>query len=65
MSDGTRHYDVDPAKPPYCADPTGKRDSTAALQAAIDHARATGVAVEMAGTYRISAPLNVAGVTLR
>lgn len=47
---------IDAAAPPYSADPSGKTDSTAAIQAAIDAAgRAGGGVVFLpAGTYRLS-----------
>lgn len=51
---------LDATAAPYSADPTGAADSTAALQSAIDAASAAGEGLYLpAGTYTISAPLNV------
>jgi hypothetical protein len=51
---------LDATAAPYAADPTGAADSTAALQSAIDAASAAGAGLYLpAGTYKISAPLNV------
>jgi hypothetical protein len=51
---------LDATAAPYDADPTGATDSTAALQNAIDAASAADEGLYLpAGTYTISAPLNV------
>jgi Pectate lyase superfamily protein/F5/8 type C domain len=51
---------LDATAAPYDADPTGATDSTTALQDAIDAASAAGEGLYIpAGTYTISAPLNV------
>ncbi len=49
---------MDVTKPPYQADPTGKTDSTAAIQAAINEAgKMKGAVVYLpAGTYRVAPP---------
>lgn len=50
---------VDPTKPPFSADPTGVRDATHALQAALDHAARSGGTVQIpAGRYRVTDTLN-------
>lgn len=49
---------VDVTRSPYSADPSGKRDSTSAIQKAIDDARDGRMIVFFpAGRYRVSAPL--------
>jgi hypothetical protein len=49
----------------YGADPTGSADSTVAIQAALNAAPAGGVVYLPAGTYKVSAPLQVpTGVVL-
>jgi hypothetical protein len=49
---------IDVTQPPYSADPDGKENSTAAIQAAIDEAgrRGGGVVFLPEGTYRIAPP---------
>lgn len=49
---------LDVTRPPFDADPTGRRDATAAIQAAIDEAgkRGGGVVYLPAGTYRVAPP---------
>ncbi|MDR2675429.1 MAG: glycoside hydrolase family 55 protein [Opitutaceae bacterium] len=46
---------INVAQKPYHADPSGKKDSTRAIQAALDHAARTGGGVVFmpAGTYRV------------
>jgi hypothetical protein len=52
---------LDVTVPPFGADPTGQRDSTNAIQAAIDYARdAQMVCFFPPGTYRVSATLECA-----
>ncbi len=52
---------LDVAAPPFGADPTGRRDSTRAIQAAIDYARdAQLVCYFPPGTYRVSSTLECA-----
>lgn len=46
---------LDVTAPPYSADPTGERDSTAALQAAVNHAAPAKLAVYLPpGVYKVS-----------
>ena len=66
---------LDVTSPPYSADPTGATDSTAAIQAAIDHAGDAGGGIVFlpAGTYRVAPPsgaaaalhIGASGVVLR
>lgn len=45
-------------QPPFCADPTGRRDATAAIQRAIDAAAVAGGVVYLPpGEYRVAPPL--------
>lgn len=56
----------DVTQPPYSADPTGKTDSTKAIQAAIDAAGALGGGTVYlpAGTYAVSIPSSTAKAAL-
>ena len=58
---------IDVTKAPYLADPTGTKDSTAAIQAALDAAAKAGGGVVLmpAGTYRVAPPTPGSKVALQ